>query len=365
MPEYLSPGVYVEEIDVGTKPIEGVATSNLGIVGPTERGPTEVRLITSWLEYQRVYGVTGGQAASSHMAHAVKGYFDNGGARAFVARVVSRDPSTQSASIALDTLTLTALGPGLTGNQILVSVKAPNTSVPDPNRFQLVIASYGSVPNPPFLDPTNPNDIITPGFVRPELLEVYDDLSFDPADQRYVLLVLRGSNLVWGLWNGAPGRPADAPLAPMTNGADGIALTSADYDGDEFTLVRNGIPVTYSTGLLGLERIDEVTLLTAPDQNRFFPAVREKLLVQCERLKDRFAIISQNQERNPTNVINDRPSLYGASYWPWIYVSHPNGRERVLVPPVGHVAGIYAKADIERGVHKAPVLDHGVVFGDD
>jgi phage tail sheath protein FI len=354
MPEYLSPGVYVEEIDVGTKPIEGVATSNLGIVGPTERGPTEVRLITSWLEYQRVYGVTGGQAASSHMAHAVKGYFDNGGARAFVARVVSRDPSAQSASIALDTLTLTALGPGLTGNQILVSVKAPNTSVPDPNRFQLVIASYGSVPNPPFLDPTNPNDIITPGFVRPELLEVYDDLSFDPADQRYVLLVLRGSNLVWGLWNGAPGRPADAPLAPMTNGADGIALTSADYDGDEFTLVRNGIPVTYSTGLLGLERIDEVTLLTAPDQNRFFPAVREKLLVQCERLKDRFAIISQNQERNPTNVINDRPSLYGASYWPWIYVSHPNGRERVLVPPVGHVAGIYAKADIERGVHKAP-----------
>ena len=47
MPEYLSPGVYVEEIDVGTKPIEGVATSNLGIVGPTERGPVEIKLITS------------------------------------------------------------------------------------------------------------------------------------------------------------------------------------------------------------------------------------------------------------------------------------------------------------------------------
>src|SRR5688572_4958408 len=122
MPEYLSPGVYVEEIDVGTRPIEGVATSNLGIVGPTERGPTEVRLVTSWLEYQRVYGVTGGQAASSHMTHAVKGYFDNGGMRAFVARVVSTDNSTLPSSLDRDTLTLTALGPGASGDRILVSV---------------------------------------------------------------------------------------------------------------------------------------------------------------------------------------------------------------------------------------------------
>src|SRR3954464_12145885 len=98
MPEYLAPGVYVEEIDVGTKPIEGVATSNLGIIGPTERGPTEVRLVTSWLEFERLYGTTGGLATGSHMPHAVLGYFDNGGRRCFVARVVSVDAANPSAT---------------------------------------------------------------------------------------------------------------------------------------------------------------------------------------------------------------------------------------------------------------------------
>ena len=46
MPEYLSPGVYVEEIEIGGKPIEGVSTSTAGFLGPAERGPEPPRLIT-------------------------------------------------------------------------------------------------------------------------------------------------------------------------------------------------------------------------------------------------------------------------------------------------------------------------------
>ena len=49
MPEYLAPGVYVEEFEIGSKPIEGVSTSTLGFLGETERGPTEPKLVTSWL----------------------------------------------------------------------------------------------------------------------------------------------------------------------------------------------------------------------------------------------------------------------------------------------------------------------------
>jgi phage tail sheath protein FI len=56
MPEYLSPGVYVEELSTGPRPIEGVSTSTLGFVGQTERGPTSPRLVTSILDYQRLYG---------------------------------------------------------------------------------------------------------------------------------------------------------------------------------------------------------------------------------------------------------------------------------------------------------------------
>ena len=57
MPEYLAPGVYVEEIDTGNKPIEGVSTSTAGILGVTERGPVDVPiLVTSYGEYTRWFG---------------------------------------------------------------------------------------------------------------------------------------------------------------------------------------------------------------------------------------------------------------------------------------------------------------------
>lgn len=58
MPEYLSPGVYVEEIDAGPKPIEGVSTSTAGAVGVTAMGPTSGKpeLVTSFSEFMRKFG---------------------------------------------------------------------------------------------------------------------------------------------------------------------------------------------------------------------------------------------------------------------------------------------------------------------
>ena len=56
MPEYLSPGVYVEEIEIGGKPIEGVSTSTAGFLGPTERGPETPTLITGFEQFRRLYG---------------------------------------------------------------------------------------------------------------------------------------------------------------------------------------------------------------------------------------------------------------------------------------------------------------------
>ena len=82
MPEYLSPGVYVEEVSSGSKPIEGVSTSTAGFAGQTERGPTAPRLVTSWLEYQRWYG---SYATDGYLPYATQGFFDNGGQRVFIA----------------------------------------------------------------------------------------------------------------------------------------------------------------------------------------------------------------------------------------------------------------------------------------
>jgi hypothetical protein len=97
MPEYLAPGVYVEEIPTGNKPIEGVSTSTAGLVGVTERGPVNVpQLVTSYGEYQRMFGgrlpmdefIDGAGHAHCYLPHAAEGFFLNGGKRAYVTRVL-------------------------------------------------------------------------------------------------------------------------------------------------------------------------------------------------------------------------------------------------------------------------------------
>ena len=90
MPEYLSPGVYVEEVPSGPRPIEGVSTSTAGMVGLTERGPTRARLVTSWGDFQSWYGGII-EPATSFAPFAARGFFDNGGQRLFMARVTRDD----------------------------------------------------------------------------------------------------------------------------------------------------------------------------------------------------------------------------------------------------------------------------------
>lgn len=99
MPEYLSPGVYVEEIDTGSKPIEGVSTSTAGMIGVTERGPANIPiLITSYGEFSRWFGRylrfiefsnNNGRDPHCYLPHAVEGFFNNGGKRVYITRIES------------------------------------------------------------------------------------------------------------------------------------------------------------------------------------------------------------------------------------------------------------------------------------
>jgi uncharacterized protein len=93
MPEYLAPAVYVEEVDTGSKPIEGVSTSTAGMIGVTERGPVNVpMLVTSFGEYQRVFGQFLSEplyGVHRFLPNAVEGFFTNGGKRVYVTRVLN------------------------------------------------------------------------------------------------------------------------------------------------------------------------------------------------------------------------------------------------------------------------------------
>lgn len=82
MPEYLAPGVYVEEIERGARPIEGVPTSSAAFLGEAGRGPLRPRLVTGFADYERRYGRSG-----PYLPYAVRGFFENGGRSAFICRL--------------------------------------------------------------------------------------------------------------------------------------------------------------------------------------------------------------------------------------------------------------------------------------
>ncbi|MFL6121213.1 MAG: phage tail sheath family protein, partial [Actinophytocola sp.] len=85
MANYLAPGVYVEEVSSGSRPIEGVGTAVAGFVGFTEKGPvSEPTLVTNWTQYT---GIFGGFVDNAHLPHAMYGYFLNGGGTAYVMRL--------------------------------------------------------------------------------------------------------------------------------------------------------------------------------------------------------------------------------------------------------------------------------------
>ncbi|NJM63599.1 MAG: phage tail sheath family protein [Oscillatoriales cyanobacterium RU_3_3] len=117
------------------------------------------------------------------------------------------------------------------------------------------------------------------------------------------------------------------------------------------------------TALNPFEAIDEIAIVAAPgmtDSN-----VQGKIKDHCTNLGDRFAIFDCKKDADVSTVNNreNKPdnSNYAAFYFPWIQVFDPATKGQKPVPPSGHIAGIYARVDTQRGVHKAPANE--VVMG--
>ena len=104
MPSYLHPGVYIEEIPSGSRPIEGVSTSTTAFVGATFRGPVNTpTLIGTWDEYVAQFGDfnqrTGIQNENDATALAVRAFYQNGGKAAYICRMLGGDPDTASVTL--------------------------------------------------------------------------------------------------------------------------------------------------------------------------------------------------------------------------------------------------------------------------
>ena len=93
MPTYQTPGVYVEEIEGGSKPIEAGATNIAGFLGVAEKGPiNEAVLVTNWTQYTKIFG---GMHTGGWLGHAVYQFFQNGGTKCFINNLAA--PETKPA----------------------------------------------------------------------------------------------------------------------------------------------------------------------------------------------------------------------------------------------------------------------------
>ncbi len=148
MPQYLSPGVYVEEMEAGSRPIEGVATSIAAFVGLAKTGPVNTpTLVSNWTQFSQTFGDF---LEDSYLAHAVYGYFNNGGGSAYIVRIgASGDAAAPAIPAAKGELAsggdkpvpaykVTAKEGGTAGNNLSVEVEdAPEGSSDD--MFKLVV----------------------------------------------------------------------------------------------------------------------------------------------------------------------------------------------------------------------------------
>jgi uncharacterized protein len=174
------PGVYVQEVSSGVRPLEAASTSTAAFVGLAEMGPdTGAPRIFNWTEFQRLFG---GFMDDGYLAHSVFQFFNNGGRQCYVLRVTRSDAAVAATTVAnranptVDGLTLQAKSKGAWGNSLYVQID--DGSLDPGNEFRLSVRRQD--------DPA----VIPAAFADIPPLEVFDNLSMDPAAPNYVVDVL-------------------------------------------------------------------------------------------------------------------------------------------------------------------------------
>jgi phage tail sheath protein FI len=190
--------------------------------------------------------------------------------------------------------------------------------------------------------------------------EIFDKLSMDNAHSRFFERVINGSSrlvTVEKLTN-ATSPPDNRPLFlgkadPGWNLADGEDGVNGIKD--ETIIGVDDEEPAKRTGLQTLKNIDPISIVAIP--NATSQEIQSAMIIHCELMKDRFAVLDPVEGFELAQIQEQRTlydSKYAALYYPWIKVNDPYSEEALNVPPSGHICGIYARSDTERGVHKAP-----------
>ena len=351
MPTYLSPGVYVEEVESGARPLEGVGTAVAAFVGLAEQGPFNApTLVSNWTQFTDTFG---GFISGSYLAQSVYGYFMNGGGNCYVVRIGQNGSGGSGAKGRTKELPAgpqavvgrfrVAAVEGTAPGEISVEITDAGGDSPTQEMFRVVVKRNG------------------------EQVEEFDRVTLGRGKSNVVTAVNQASKLIQIeeiAAQGAVERPANGETAlaeaPPPAAVPTPRLNTDDYVGD----------VADRTGFGGLEAVDEVTMLCVPDLMSAYQqgaidldtvqAVQLAMIAHCELMGDRVAILDAPPGLNAQQVKEWRvdkagyDSAFAALYYPWIRVADPATGQLVHMPPSGHVAGIWGRNDDTRGVHKAP-----------
>jgi phage tail sheath protein FI len=366
MPTYTAPGVYVEEVPSSQRTLSARPTSVTAFVGFTERGPkgdindplgVAPRLVTSWQQFEDLYGSF---APGCMLPMAVYGYFSNGGALAYICRVPNTEPAGKPAKLELpasdralgEPLAIESLQPDA---EITVFVETDDAgdSAPDgPATFTLTVVENGdAVETWPNLD-LGSGDRNAKTVINGKSTKIKVDVALK-----------KGADLKNQLELVKPGMYALEKADPVP-----VPATGRKFAGSE----------SARSGINGLALAEDVTIVTVPDlitaatkadgsvDLDMWKAVQTALISHCEQQGNRMALLDAPPGMNAQQIKEWRSdtamydSAFAALYYPWIKIENPigkNGDREVLVPPSGHLAGLWARTDESRGVWKAPAND--------
>jgi hypothetical protein len=420
--DYFAPGVYVEEVDRGSRPIEGISMSVAGFVGLTEdiRGGAQrlqPMLVSNWNQYLDYFARPGSNGFTDFHAYlpfAVRGWFENGGGRCWVVSLGTQLPNGSGEQSNANGAAQTPFS--LANATIIPTVSAHpslSTSI-KPERTDLDRVSM-------IIEPDVPRPFIEHPAIERSTDESVDDVLFDPED-KFQIKVIQGERILEGPYRHLS---MDSEVDPTMGEFVGTALQAssiidlailADQGSPLWQKPANGIyeVAKYElvphadldrdisgqrsdrTGIRGLFEIDEVSMIACPDLMLAHReglinldqvhSIMDLMITGCETAvpspKYRMAVLDlppvqpdrsaravsaeQQKPQHAMQWLNEfgRRSDMAAIYYPWIKVANPRDQGRpILVPPCGHMMGIWCHTDETRGVHKAPanVQPRGVI----
>ncbi|MDR1260682.1 MAG: phage tail sheath subtilisin-like domain-containing protein [Oscillospiraceae bacterium] len=420
MAEYLSPGVYVEEVAGGSRAITGISTSVAGFVGLAVKGKVKgtPELVTSFAEYQRKFGGYLGENTHGefrYLPYSVEQFFQHGGSKCYVMRVAPPDAKTAFKETPNKKLRISAKNPGSWGNDVVVSFAKSSQSktqileeyakdnkyilrsaagfhVGDTimfsdgkkqiyNKITKIIGNSIITEKPFEAGVADTNLIATKIISTCEIniqvayagtIEKYEFINFNQFSPNFIEKRIGRSGLITIAFNGAGTKPDEKQDAKSLmqilfdeDLTQAVLTLAAGADGniasvDPSVFIGEDKGPSERTGIQAFLENNVVSMLAVPGITDH--SVIVSLVNHCSQLGTRMAIL--DAPKNITKVeelLGYRSvvdSSYAAMYHPWIQIYDMLDKRQTNIPPSGAVAGIYARSDIQKGVHKAPANEN-------